>query len=256
MLRHLDLFSGIGGFALAAHWTGGIKTTQSVEIDPYCQQILSKNFPETPIHGDITTFTAQPNSWDIATVSFPCQDLSEANSQGKGLDGERSGLWFEAHRIVQEALPTYVVIENVPSTTQRNWLRTVLEGLDALGYDAEWSLISAKDLGARHLRRRHWVIAYPSSLRFEEADSEAQKFSENALEQAEARRQENGEHTITMGGRARRIPIARTLRSADGIPTGLDKSRVKALGNAVVPQVAMIPLLRVLHIQSWTKQRC
>ena len=71
-MKHLDLFSGIGGFALAARMVGGIQTTQFVEIDPYCQKVLAKNFPNTPIHDDIATFNTTPKQFDLITGGFPC----------------------------------------------------------------------------------------------------------------------------------------------------------------------------------------
>ena len=78
-LKILDLFSGIGGFSYAAERiVGGYKTTQFVEVDPYCQSVLRKNFPNTPIHDDIRTFTAKPFQYDILCGGFPCQDISVA----------------------------------------------------------------------------------------------------------------------------------------------------------------------------------
>jgi DNA (cytosine-5)-methyltransferase 1 len=81
VLRHLDLFSGIGGFSLAAQMVGGIRTEQFVEIDPYCQRVLKKNFPGVPIHDDIRTYTANLGEFDLITFGSPCQDVSFA---GKG----------------------------------------------------------------------------------------------------------------------------------------------------------------------------
>ena len=94
-LKILDLFSGIGGFSYAAERiVGGYKTTQFVEIDPYCQSVLRKNFPNTPIHDDIKTFTAKKGQFDVLTAGFPCQDLSVAGRQ-KGIgEGTRSGLFY------------------------------------------------------------------------------------------------------------------------------------------------------------------
>ena len=78
-LKVLDLFSGIGGFSYAAyHLVGGFETKQFVEIDPYCQRVLHKNFPNVPIHHDITEFNATEGQFDVITAGFPCQDLSIA----------------------------------------------------------------------------------------------------------------------------------------------------------------------------------
>ena len=93
----LDLFSGIGGFSYAAEKiVGGYKTTQFVEIDPYCQSVLRKNFPNTPIHDDIKTFTAKQGQFDVFTIGFPCQDLSVAGRQRGINEGTRSGLFYKA----------------------------------------------------------------------------------------------------------------------------------------------------------------
>ena len=90
-LKHLDLFSGIGGFSLAAQMIGGFETTQFVEINKAVHPTLATQFPKALIHDDITKFHSIPGQFDIITAGFPCQDLSIAGSQ-KGLDGDRSGL--------------------------------------------------------------------------------------------------------------------------------------------------------------------
>lgn len=84
MLKHLDLFSGIGGFALAAYVVGGIETKQFVEINPYCQKVLAKNFPGVPIHGDITTYTCEPGRFDIITGGFPAKIYRSPIPTGEG----------------------------------------------------------------------------------------------------------------------------------------------------------------------------
>ena len=101
-MKHLDLFSGIGGFSLAAR-SLGIETVQFVEINPYCCHVLRKNFPTIPIHRDIRTFHAKPNQFDLITGGSPCQDLSIAGKRA-GITGTRSGLWFEMLRVI-EILP-------------------------------------------------------------------------------------------------------------------------------------------------------
>ena len=113
-LKLLDLFSGIGGFSYAAERiVGGFKTTQFVELDPYCQKVLRKNFPNTPIHDDIKTFTAKRGQFDIITAGFPCQDLSVAGKQRGIGEGTRSGLFYEIIRLLGEIQPRFVLFENV-----------------------------------------------------------------------------------------------------------------------------------------------
>ena len=113
-LKLLDLFSGIGGFSYAGEKiVGGFKTTQFVELDPYCQKVLRKNFPNNPIHADIKTFTAKPGQFDVFTIGFPCQDLSVAGRQ-KGIgEGTRSGLFYESIRLLREVRPKFALFENV-----------------------------------------------------------------------------------------------------------------------------------------------
>ena len=166
-LKLLDLFSGIGGFSYAAEKiVGGYKTTQFVEIDPYCQSVLRKNFPNTPIHDDIKTFSAKQGQFDVFTIGFPCQDLSVAGRQ-KGINDEtRSGLFYESIRLLRTVRPRFALFENVRNLLSHGKGETFQEVLFQIakaGYDAEWSVISAKDLGACHLRERIWILAYTNN---------------------------------------------------------------------------------------------
>ena len=167
VLKLLDLFSGIGGFSYAAERiVGGYETTQFVEIDSYCQSVLRKNFPNTPIHDDIKTFSAKPGQFDVFTIGFPCQDLSVAGRQ-RGINNEtRSGLFYESIRLLREVRPRFALFENVRnllSHEKGETFQEVLFQIAKAGYDAEWSIISAKDLGACHLRERIWIVAYSQS---------------------------------------------------------------------------------------------
>ena len=188
-LKLLDLFSGIGGFSYAAEKiVGGYKTTQFVEIDPYCQSVLHKNFPNIPIHDDIKTFKAKKGQFDVLTAGFPCQDLSVAGRQ-KGIgEDTRSGLFYEIIRLLGEIQPKFVLFENVRnllSHEKGSTFQEILFQIAKAGYDAEWSIISAKDMGACHLRERIWIIAYPNKSNrrkgkiFENTSNEGWKTSEN-----------------------------------------------------------------------------
>ena len=163
-LKLLDLFSGVGGFSYAAEKIiGGYKTTQFVEIDPYCQSVLRKNFPNTPIHNDIKTFTAKPGEFDVFTIGFPCQDLSVAGKQRGINERTRSGLFYESIRLLREVRPRFALFENVRnllSHEKGETFQEVLFQIAKAGYNAEWSVVSAKDLGACHLRERVWIVAY------------------------------------------------------------------------------------------------
>lgn len=158
-MRICSLFAGIGGFDLAARWMNW-QTDVMVEIKPFNQKVLSKNFPEAHIHGDIKTFDATPyrGTIDLVCGGFPCQDISSA-WDGPGLAGERSGLWFEYRRVISEILPRWVVIENVANLKKRG-LSTVIKDLAGLGYNADWAIIPASNVGAPHERKRIWIVGW------------------------------------------------------------------------------------------------
>ena len=162
----LDLFSGIGGFALAASWVWAdeLELVGFCENENYCQRVLAKNFPDVPIYDDIRELEVE---WfddiDLLTGGFPCQDIS-VDGKGEGIEGERSGLWFEMLRLISGIRPRYALIENVPMLLHRGLGRVICD-LAQIGYDAEWQIISAADLGAPHLRKRIWIVAYPGHLR-------------------------------------------------------------------------------------------
>jgi len=163
-LETLDLFSGIAGFSYAAEKiVRGFKTTQFVENDPYCQSVIRKNFPNIPIHDDITTFKAERGQFDVFTIGFPCQDLSVAGRK-KGIgEGTRSGLFYESIRLLREVRPRFALFENVRNLLSHEngeTFQEVLFQIAQAGYDAEWSVISARDMGACHLRERIWIVAY------------------------------------------------------------------------------------------------
>ena len=160
-----SLFSGIGGLELGFK-REGFETKWFIEDDEYCQQTLKKNFSTTPIYGDIREVDFRKlERVDILTGGFPCQDISCANPKGKGIAGERSGLWSYYAKAIREIRPEYAVIENVPMLANRG-LNVVLRDLTENGYDAEWFCLRASDFGALHRRERLFVIAYPKSERF------------------------------------------------------------------------------------------
>ena len=159
-LKMLDTFAGIGGFSYAAKYLidQGIETAGFVEIDPFCQKVLSKNFPNIPIYDDITTFTAKPFQYDIISGGFPCQDISVAGRQKGITQTTRSGLFYELIRVIRMVRPKYVILENV-SAILNNGLDIVLAELYEAGYDAEWATFPASLIGAAHQRDRFWLVA-------------------------------------------------------------------------------------------------
>jgi DNA (cytosine-5)-methyltransferase 1 len=164
-LKTLDLFAGIGGFSLGLERTGGFETAAFCEIDKKAQLVLRKHWPNVPIFEDVSELSkekldAEGVNIDVITGGFPCQDISLAG-KGAGLEGERSGLWFQFHRLIKEIQPRYALIENVSALRSRG-LDTVLRGLSEIGYDAEWHCIPASAVGAPHRRDRVWIVAYPN----------------------------------------------------------------------------------------------
>jgi DNA (cytosine-5)-methyltransferase 1 len=141
----------------------GIETTWTCEIDDWCNELLQKRFPNATHYRDVQKIGKDNlEPVDIISGGFPCQDISTAG-KGAGLDGKRSGLWFEMWRIICELRPRWVFIENVANLANKGGSR-VLHDLAEAGYDAEWQVISARDVGARHLRKRLWIVAYKREL--------------------------------------------------------------------------------------------
>ena len=164
MYRTLDLFAGIGGFSLGLERTGGFQTVAFCEIDKKAQLVLKKHWPGVPIYGDIKDLTSERLQADgivpdVITGGFPCQDISGAG-KGKGIVGERSGLWSEMFRLIGDVRPTWAIIENV-SALRSKGLTLVLQDLCSVGYCAEWHCIPASAVGAPHQRDRIWIVAYP-----------------------------------------------------------------------------------------------
>lgn len=167
MLNGLDLFSGIGGIATAlAPWSAPVAYCEN---DRYAQSVLlsrmaTRDLPAAPIWDDVRSLQASIlPPVDIITGGFPCQDISVAGA-GAGLEGKRSGLFFEIVRLVGELQPRFVFLENVPAITVRGLDRVLLE-FAALGYDARWTIVSAAEVGAPHLRERWFMLAHANGHR-------------------------------------------------------------------------------------------
>jgi DNA (cytosine-5)-methyltransferase 1 len=162
-LNELALFAGAGGGILGGKLLGW-RTVCAVEWEQYPACVLAARqndgiLPPFPIWDDVQTFDGNP--WrgivDVVSGGFPCQDISAAG-KGAGIDGERSGMWKEMARVICEVRPQYAFIENSPMLTIRG-LESVLADLAKMGFDAEWGVLSAADVGANHLRERIWIVA-------------------------------------------------------------------------------------------------
>ncbi|PPD12154.1 DNA cytosine methyltransferase [Methylophilus sp.] len=163
-MRELALFAGAGGGILGGHLLGW-RTICAVERDAYAAQVLAQRQNDGilrpfPIWSDVCSFDGRP--WrglvDVVSGGFPCQDISAAG-KGAGITGARSGMWKEMARIIGEVRPRFVFVENSPMLTTRG-LGVVLGDLAALGFDAEWGVLSAADVGANHQRERIWIVGY------------------------------------------------------------------------------------------------
>lgn len=224
-----SLFAGIGGFDLGFERAGMVCKWQ-VEIDEYANRVLVKHWPNVRRWPDVRTWP-QPDTErvDVICGGFPCQDISYAG-KGAGIHGERSGLFFEAMRIVREMGPRVVVLENVAALLTRG-MGDVLGTLASLGFDAEWGVVPASAFGAPQLRERVFLLAYTKSQRLEGGCVRRRGVCNAAnylYGDADSRKDRlpwaSWQHEPSVG------------RVANGIPCWVD--RLRGLGNAVVPQVA------------------
>lgn len=282
---HLDLFSGIGGFALAAQWTGW-QTIAFSEIEPYACKVLKRHWPDVPNLGDIRNVRGVRA--DLVTGGFPCQPYSLAGKR-RGASDDRA-LWPEMLRVIDEARPAWVLGENVPGIINLE-LDRVLDDLERIGY-AAWPLgIPACAVDARHRRERVWIVAYSERAerrpgdegsrcarerrdderqaagRFGKcgevlADASGTRLAQRQEQSAREERETVERSGNTMGDAARKLPHGSGKRQfanpsrwltepgmgrvAHGIP---DRAhRLRGLGNAIVPQVAAPILAAMLRM--------
>jgi DNA (cytosine-5)-methyltransferase 1 len=292
-LTILDLFSGIGGFSYAAETlVGGFRTIAFCDSDEPCRKVLRKHWPRTPIFTDVRSLTAAdilplcPDGLSLITAGFPCQDLSVAGKRA-GYDGERSVLFYEIIRLARELQPQFILLENVRNLLSHKNGETFQETLFQIaqaGYDAEWAVIPASDVGACHRRERIWIIAHASgrtaqlrrrsgylagTQRSVEGKKEERQRSGNATwDSSETAAHANNtrsqgqwppcelpegsreEQAAWRGGGAMLSPEWRSYLSVPVLRRGDDGlsnrvDRLKQLGNSIVPQVAAIPLRRI-----------
>ena len=265
MMIYGSLFSGIGGIDLGLD-RAGMHCAWQVEIDPYCRRVLEKHWPDVPRFEDVRSCCGNNLSGvDLIAGGFPCQDLSQAGQRG-GIDGEKSGLWAEFARIVFEVRPRFVLLENVAGLLTGGGMPRVLGDLAERGYDAEWDSISAHSVGAPHIRDRVFITAYSRNANSESEpartidDREASRLSTPSgvsdpdshrlrLEREWGRKQHSEPwqtESVNDGEENWWKTRPEICGVADGIPTRLDKDRLKALGNAVVPQCAELVGRRIL----------
>lgn len=234
MLNGLDLFSGIGGLTLAlSEW---VRPVAYCEIERYAAAVLFSRMsdgliPTAPIFPDITKLTGKilPDI-DIIYGGFPCQDVSTAGLR-KGLDGERTGLFREAVRLVRECKPQFVFLENVPGI--RRYVSSVRSELEAIGYNCRDGFLAASEVGANHNRNRWWLLAYTKRKRLE------------AVERNEASPPPISHYRLILPTLSKE-DIDSNIRENDGVRIPVD--RIKGLGNAVVPIQAKEAFKRLMGI--------
>lgn len=246
-MRVLDLFSGIGGFGLAARWMGW-KTVQFVEIDLFCQAVLRNNFNDVPIHGDIKTFDGKQfrGTVDLITGGFPCQKFSLA-----GMGEADLSLWFEMFRVCSEVRPSFIVVENVYGLlVRKNGLvfERVCSDLESEGYQVQPFIIPACATNAPHRRDRIWFLAYSGSMGRSNLSNEFNSFTETFAipEGTGSNREQQHQETNELDSLGspflrfeQRFGEPAILGVDDGLPKRLDAAnRLKACGNAIHPKVA------------------
>jgi len=232
MLTFGSLFAGIGGFDLGLE-RAGMRCAWQVEIDPFCRAVLAKHWPDVPKFKDVRYVGRNELATvDLVCGGFPCQDVSLAGKRA-GMEGERTTLWTEFSRIIRELRPKWVLAENVPgllSSDAGRFFGEVLRTLAASGYDVEWDCIPASAFGAPHRRDRIYILADSEGGRL--APSISEMYSES---DAGWRRYYSCQPGI-LGERSPWAVEPNVGRVATGVSRRVD--RLRALGNAVVPQVA------------------
>jgi len=263
IMKLISLFSGIGGFELAAEWMGWDNIV-SCEINPFCRKVLKHHFPNSYHHDDVNTLTPQlineklnaktGGNWRsddiVLTGGFPCQDISNSkqwNGRAEGISGSRSGLVNEMLRLISEVKPKFIVSENVSNLLKINNGKDfsfILKSISRMGYNAEWRIIHASEEGAPHKRARVYLVAYPNGIRLHEGES----FFSYVGQKVKPIKWEFARTSVPLirGGMWQDKPPV--LCMDDGLSKNMDytsfsKAKVftesiQAFGNAIVPQIA------------------
>ena len=240
----LDLFSGIGGFALAAYWANlRFDEHYFSEVNPYCVELYKKRFPNAIPLGDITKVdlitlknSGGGGNW-LVSGGFPCQPHSLAGE--RNAENDKRDLWPECNRVLREIRPSIALFENVPgllNSSGGRFFNRVLSDISKSGYDAEWQTISASQTDAPHKRERIWIIAHTAGVRpskikfqnrnyFEKSEKSPEAWKALRLITAGAFTLENWEaHEQILTG------------TYDGLSESVDA--IAGVGNAIVPQCA------------------
>lgn len=282
MIKVGSLFAGIGGFekGIEDAFGGMAETVWQVEQNSFCQKVLKKHWPNATIFDDVRTVGKHNlEPVHILCGGFPCQSISVAGKM-EGLENEnKSGLWWEMHRIISEIQPRIAILENVANVLSVGG-PDVVGSLAEIGYDCEWTIIQASDFGACHQRARWFCVAYPNSIRSNqtrhwgvtqktgEKSNIFRRGSQNATNPHSTHAQRKwlssriqqkkpniGSNLQTRSHWSEPCKSEPTIcRMDDGISARLDRNyitkmnkRLKALGNAIVPQCSEWVARQVLN---------
>ena len=275
MLRHVDLCSGIGGFSLGFEWAQLSTPILFCDTEPWCRKILAKNFPNVPIATDVKELANDPErlvpDCDILTAGYPCQPFSVAGKQ-KGTEDDRH-IWPFIFRIVAQKRPTWCVFENVHGHIAMG-LDQVLADLESEGYSTRTFVVPACGKNAPHKRDRLWIVAYSNSDDGRNGSSTKSQGRQSRMEHRSGSQrqpiQESNKNVANSSGEGSQGRLSgrsnserqsfvgqsgcssstygqsgedwwavepNVRRVAHGIPKRVD--RIKGLGNAIVPQIAM-----------------
>lgn len=265
-MRTLDLFCGAaGGWSLGLH-RAGFTTVAACEIDDWRRACFSSNNPGVTMYADIRDLTGAQLEHDVGRIecivgSPPCQDASSANAKGKGVDGARTGLFFEALRLVREVRPDWVCLENVPGLKSRGYDR-IHDELEAAGYQCRPLVVGAWHAGADHRRNRVWICANAKSVGRSERRSRGSAAS-TTRQHEQAFRPNTAEvlRPSVSGNKSNRIAarlwaslwnggVAARCGMVDGVPKGLAEKLLSAYGDAVVPVLPELIGRAILQINA------
>lgn len=255
-MKSIELFVGIGGLTLAAEWAG-IETVAFCESDPFCQRVLNKHWPTVPIFDDVCNLNRKTleeagviepgGTIDIISGGFPCQPYSIAGKR-RGTKDDRD-LWPEMFRIIEELRPTWVVGENVANFAKMELDRT-LSDLESIGYKGGAIVLPACAVGAFHARERTFIVANSNSELWTST-----KIQTRTNTKSEDKKPIEWESFFFINRGANNIEfrqedVSLLCRNDDGVPRELDENRLKALGNAVVPQQALPIFETIINISN------
>lgn len=223
-MQVLDLFSGIGGFSLGLERAGPFRTVAFCEREPFCQAVLKKHWPNTPIYDDVRTIpTDRLGRIDLICGGFPCQPWSVAG-QRRGAEDDRD-LWPIMASLVEKLRPRWVIGENVRGfINEPLGLERSLSDLESIGYQATPFVIPACAVDAKHRRDRVWIIAHTNSNSEPDGSINEGTRSRELVADININKYQQRWSTEPAVGRV-----------VNGFPGRMD--RLKSLGNAVVPQV-------------------